>query len=81
MSALEQLQAVIRMLDDEQQARVLAFARNLTKTGKSNQLSPSDLMHLPTQERERLIEAALEASADEDFEVFEAYSEETPLDD
>ena len=33
-------------------------------------------MQLPDEERERIVRASIEAAADEDFEIFEAYSEE-----
>lgn len=41
-------------------------------------LSARDLLNLPQKVRERLIAEAFEAAADEDFETFEAYSEEEP---
>ena len=38
--------------------------------------SARELMKLPFEERNNLVMAALELAVDEDFEVFEAYSEE-----
>jgi hypothetical protein len=38
--------------------------------------SACELMKLPLEERNRLVITAFELSVDEDFEIFEAYSEE-----
>ena len=39
--------------------------------------TPTQLMQLPIAERERYIAHSFALSADEDFEIFETYSEET----
>jgi hypothetical protein len=44
-------------------------------------LSARGLMKLPPEERQRRVKAAIESSADEDFEIFEAYSEESERED
>jgi len=38
--------------------------------------SARDLMKLPLEQRERIIAEAFACAAEEDFEIFEAYSEE-----
>ena len=42
----------------------------------ANYLSAHELMKLSLEEHKRLIEEAFALAADEDFETFEAYSEE-----
>jgi hypothetical protein len=39
-------------------------------------LSALELMRLPAKERQRRVQAAIASAADENFETFEAYSEE-----
>lgn len=76
MSALEhELTEKISQLSAEQQRRVLEFVQHLEAAPKAF-YSARDLIKLPPEERERLIQAAFELAADEDFETFEAYSEE-----
>jgi hypothetical protein len=80
MSALEQeIIERIHALDEERQKRVLNFIRAL-ESSSPMRLSASELLKLPLEERNRLVKIALESSANEDFEIFEAYSEEN-LDD
>lgn len=74
MSTLErELLQRISQLNPEDQRRVLAF---VTQLEAERPLSARELMALPAEERRRRVQAAIEASANEDFEVFEAYSEE-----
>lgn len=61
----------LRSLDDRQKQRVLEFVNTLKPT-----TSARELLSLPAEEREQLVAAAFEAAAEEDFETFEAYSEE-----
>lgn len=74
MSTLEQqiLQRV-RRLASENQRRVLDFLEQLEH---KRPLSARELMRLPVEERRRRVQAAIAAASDEDFETFEAYSEE-----
>ena len=73
MSALEQeLVEKISHLSEAQQQKVLAFIENL-ETAPNTAL---DLMKLPAEERARLVAEAFALAANEDFEIFEAYTEE-----
>jgi hypothetical protein len=63
----------VRNLAPDQKRQVLAFLDQLMT---ERPLSARELMRLPAEERERYVKAALAAAADEDFETFEAYSEE-----
>jgi len=74
MSALEkEILARIHRLAPEKQRRVLDFLNQLEQ---ERPLSALELMQLPVEERQRRVQAAIESAADEDFETFEAYSEE-----
>jgi hypothetical protein len=78
MSTLEQeILERINKLDSEKQQRVLEFVSQLED---ERPLSARELMKLPYAERQRRVKAAFEAAANEDFETFEAYSEE-PIDE
>jgi hypothetical protein len=61
----------LRSLDDRQKQRVLEFVNTLKPT-----ISARELLSLPVEEREQLAAAAFESATEEDFEIFEAYSEE-----
>jgi hypothetical protein len=39
-------------------------------------LTPSELMKLPLEERNRIVKASFELAADEEFEIFEAFGDE-----
>lgn len=69
---------VVRQLDEIQKRRVLEFVQHIQG---EKVYSARELMKLPLEERQRLVEASLAAAADEDFEIFEAYTEETFDDD
>jgi hypothetical protein len=79
MNAIEQqiLEKVSR-LEPAQKQRVLAFVEQLA-TQKQN-YTARELMRLPVEERNAILQMQLAQAADEDFESFEAYSEEN-LDD
>lgn len=80
MSTLEhELVEKISRLEPEQQRQVLAYVQTL-EAAPEQALSARDLLKLPREERQRLMAAAFALAADEDFETFEAYSEE-PLDE
>jgi len=77
MSALEQeLIERISRLDQEKQQKVLEFVQSIEDTPDEQTYSIYELMKLPVEERERLVIESLGRSANEDFEIFEAYSEE-----
>ncbi len=69
----QQIVEQLHRLDEAQKRRVLDFVTALQQTPAR---TARDLLRLPPEERSRLVTAAFEAAADEDFEVFEAYSEE-----
>ena len=78
MSTLEQeILERINKLDSEKQQRVLEFVAQLEK---DRPLTLAELRKLLPKERQAHIKAAFEAAANEDFEIFEAYSEE-PIDE
>ena len=64
---------VFANLTRKNQQRVLDFVAQLET---ERPLSARELMKLPYAERQRRVKAAIESSAHEDFETFEAYSEE-----
>jgi len=74
MSAVEQeLIQKISHLSDDQQRRVLEFVQSIEKLPQETTYTALELIKLPYEERNRLVIAALESSADEDFEIFEAH--------
>lgn len=77
MSTLEQeiLKRLHKLTTDDQH-KVLEFMETLHQPPKTS-TRVSDLLNLPVSERERLIAQAFELAANEDFETFEAYSEES----
>jgi len=62
-----------QQLDSSARQRVLGFLEQLEY---ERPLSALELMRLPAEERQRRVQAAIASAADEDFETFEAYSEE-----
>jgi hypothetical protein len=75
MSAIEQqiLEKVSRLAPAQQQ-RVLAFVEQITT--HSHNYTARELMRLPVEKRNAILLAQLAQAAEEDFESFEAYSEE-----
>ncbi len=77
MTTLEhELMERISRLDEEKQKRVLEFVQSIEQSSQVQTYSIYELMKLPVEERERLVIESLRRSANEDFEIFEAYSEE-----
>ncbi len=75
MNAIEQqILEKVSHLEGEQQKRVLEFVEGLFNTSKTP--TAVELMQLPLEERNAILRAQLALAADEDFEDFEAYSEE-----
>jgi hypothetical protein len=74
MSAIQQeLLEKISHLDEAQQRRVLEFVDQIASP---HHYTPSELLSLPPEERDRIMREAFDRAADEEFEIFEAYSEE-----
>ena len=77
MSAIEhELIERISHLDADKQRRVLEFVRDLEKDTVNPTYSARELMKLPLEERNRILMEQLQHAENEDFEIFEAYSEE-----
>jgi hypothetical protein len=75
MKAIEQqiLEKVSR-LEPAQKQRVLAFVEQMA--AQQQHYTARELMQLPFEERNAILQAQLAQAVDEDFETFEAYSEE-----
>jgi len=74
MNVLEQeIIEKFQQLEPSARQRVLGFLEQLEH---ERPLSALELMRLPAEERQRRVQAAIASAADEDFETFEAYSEE-----
>jgi len=63
-----------QQLEPAARQRVLVLLEQLEH---ERPLSALELMRLPLEERQRRVQLAIASAADEDFETFEAYSEET----
>ncbi len=75
MNSIEQqLFEKISHLSTDQQRHVLEFIEELE--APRQQYTAQELMQLPLVQREVILRAQLELAANEDFELFEAYSEE-----
>lgn len=75
MTALEQeILTRLSKLDERQQRRVLDFITTLQTPTAKFYYTAQDLLLLPADERERIIAESF--AADEDFEIFEANSED-----
>lgn len=70
----QQILEKVSHLEAEQQKRVLEFVEGLVAPPKH--YTASELMRLPFEQREAILRAQLALAVDEDFEDFEAYSEE-----
>ncbi len=66
----------VQQLNEEQKRDVLDYLRHMQVTEQGAHLSARELMMLPSDERQRIIAASFALAANEDFETFEAYSEE-----
>ncbi len=79
MNAIErQILEKVRRLEPAQKERVLAFVEQIAT--QKRHYTARELMRLPVEERNAILQGQLVQAADEDFEMFEAYSEEN-LDD
>src|SRR5260370_28606220 len=70
----QQILEKVSGLELEQKQRVLAFVEQIATQNK--QYTALELMQLPFEERNTILQAQLAQAADEDFETFEAYSDE-----
>lgn len=78
MSTLEQeIILEITKLNQESQRRVLDFIHSLTPptVDLERRYTARELLQLPLEQRNLIIRASLERVANEDIELFEAYSE------
>lgn len=77
MTTLEQeILSKVNQLDEYQQRRVLDFISALVIPSPKSYYTAQELLLLPAEERERLMAESFAAAADEDFEIFEANSED-----
>ena len=73
MTTIEQeLMEKISRLDEDRQRQVLEFVETITPRF----YSLDELSAMPPEERRKAVAASFAAAADEDVELFEAYSEE-----
>jgi hypothetical protein len=70
----QQILEKVSRLEPAQKQRVLAFVEQMA--AQKQQYTARELMKLPVEERNAILQAQLAQAADEDFEMFEAYSEE-----
>jgi hypothetical protein len=70
----QQILEKVSSLKPDQKLRVLAFVEQITT--QQQHYTARELMRLPVAERNAILQAQLAQSAEEDFETFEAYSEE-----
>ncbi len=81
MSTIEQeILSHVQHLNDAQKQEVLAYVRILESAADTSRMSARELMKLPPDKRQQQLTLALAQAAEEDFELFEAYSEETAFD-
>ena len=80
MSTVEQ-EIIDRLhhMEPDEQRMVLEFIQSLPPSSQKP-YSARELMKLPAAERDRIVAEAFKLAEDEEFEIFEAYSEE-PLND
>lgn len=69
----------ISKLDTQQQEQILVFVEKIALLNQT--YTASELMQLPFEKRDAILRAQLILAAHEDFETFEAYSEENLNDD
>jgi len=76
MSTIEQeLIEKINRLDVEKQRRVLEFVRGLEEPQPTIKYTVHELMKLPLRERNLIVAQALERSANDETELFDAYGD------
>jgi hypothetical protein len=69
-----ELLELFEQMDEQQRHQLLHVARQIVQP--SHHYTARELMALPAEERERLVAQSIAQAADEDFEIFEAYSED-----
>jgi hypothetical protein len=75
----DELLHLFEQMDDQQRNHLLNLARQLVQPPPH--YTARELLALPKEERERLVAQSIALATDEDFEIFEAYSEENIDDD
>ena len=83
MTTFEQeLMEKISRLDENKQRRILEFVETIENVKPVERTyTTQELMRLPFEERNRIAQAALERSLDDDVELFEAFSDKDFDDD
>jgi hypothetical protein len=71
----QQIMNYVNRLDDAGKRKVLEFAAQAAGH-RPGHYSARELLKMPTVERDRLVAEAFASAAEEDFETFEAFSEE-----
>ena len=66
----------LQQLQTDKQQQVLEFIERL-QFEQSHHYSPLDLLALPEEDQNRIIAESFRLAENEDFETFEAYSEES----
>jgi hypothetical protein len=69
----DELLNLFEQMDEHQRHQLLDVARQIVQPARH--YTALELMTLPIEERDRLVAEAMAQAADEDFEIFEAYSE------
>ncbi len=78
MASLEhEILEKVMHLSIDQKRKVLEFVDTREAFSEPRKYSARDLLQLPPEERNRLMTAAIELAVNEEFETFEAYSEES----
>ena len=72
--------SLIEQMDENQQHQLLDTARQLIQK-PSRRYTARELLKLPREERERYMAWSFAQAENEEFEIFEAYSEEDIDDD
>ncbi len=76
MTTLEQeLIEKISRLDEDKQRRILEFVETIEDQSTEHIYTAQELMRLPYEERNRIAQAALERSLNDDVELFETFDE------
>ena len=75
----DELLHLFEQMDENQRHQLLHAARQIVQP--TRHYTALELMAFPIEERERLVAESIAQAADEDFEIFEAYSEEDMDDD
>lgn len=70
----DELLTLFEQMDEQQRHHLLNLARKMVQP--PHHYTARELMALPAEERDRLVAQSIALAANEDFEIFEAYSED-----